>query len=59
MTVIRINTAKPPRTREGLDYKLKHNAYPGGKKLRKARARLKARIDHYRDDGHCPGSMKA
>jgi hypothetical protein len=34
---------KPPRTRENLNTSLPHNAYPGGKILRKRMARLKLR----------------
>lgn len=36
---------QPPRTRSNVDAKLAHNAYPGGKKLRKAMANLKRRLD--------------
>jgi len=59
------NTAKPPRTRVNTNTKLAHNAYPGGKRYRKAMARLKARRNaHPQPKGQeaafvVPGSMKA
>lgn len=36
---------KPPRTRNNLNTALAHNAYPGGKRLRRAMANLKRRQD--------------
>ena len=36
---------QPPRTRTNVNTVLPHNAYPGGKRLRKAMANLKRRQD--------------
>lgn len=43
----RSDCTQPPRTRSNLDTTLPHNAYPGGKTLRRALARLKWRNERH------------